>query len=76
MRYEIAVRDFKTIYMNLYLNKVDYWTAQEAWARYIDGLCKNGEITQKQYDTWETPFPYGKNLKPSYKQLAMAYDTR
>ena len=76
MRYEIAVRDFETIYMNLYLNKVDYWIAQEAWERYKDELCKNEEITQKEYDTWKTPFPYGKNLKPSYKQIAMANDMR
>lgn len=76
MRYEIAVRDFKTIYMHLYLKRVDYWKAYEAWSSYVDGLCKNGEITQKQYNEWKTPFPYGKSLKPSYKQLAMAYNTR
>lgn len=74
MTYLQAKKEFETIYLSLYLKKVDYWTAHEAWAAYVDGLCKNGEITQKQFDTWETPFPYGKHLKPSYKQLAMAYD--
>lgn len=76
MRYETAVNNFKMIYIKLYLDKVDYWTAQETWAAYIDSLCKSGEITQKQYDTWATPFPYGKRLKPSYKQLEMVSDTR
>ena len=76
MRYLEAKRDFETIYMSLYLKRVDYCTAQEAWAAYVDGLCKDGQITQKQYDTWLTPFPEGKPLKPSYKQLAMAYDNR
>lgn len=73
MKYLEAKRDFERIYIHLYLKKVDYWTAFEAWSSFIDGLCKNGDITQKQYDTWQTPFPYGKNLKPTYKQLAIAY---
>lgn len=74
MTYDQAVRDFKRIYLNLYIRKADYWEAQLAWSTYVDGLCKNGEITQKQYDNWQTPFPYGKPLKPSYRQLCMAYD--
>ena len=74
MRYEEAVKQFKYSYLNLYLNKVDYWTAHEAWSRYVDGLLKNGEITQKQFGSWATPFPYGKPLKPSYRQLCRAYD--
>ncbi len=76
MTYDQAVKDFKRIYLHLYINRVDYWRGQEAWASYVDGLCKDGQITQKQYDTWATPFPYGKHLKPSYKQLAMAYDNQ
>lgn len=74
MKYENAVREFKTIYLHLYLKKVDYWTAEEAWAGYKDRLCKNGEITQKQYEIWQTPFPYGKNLKPNKRQLQIAAD--
>lgn len=73
MTYDQAVKHFKMTHINLFLNEVDYWTGQEAWAAYVDGLCKDGEITQKQYDTWATPFPYGKSLKPSYKQLLYAY---
>jgi len=26
------------------------------WHCFIDSLCKNGEITQRQYDTWGSPF--------------------
>ena len=28
----------------------DYCKVQFEWACFIDGLCKDGEITQKQYD--------------------------
>jgi hypothetical protein len=69
MTKEQAVRDFEEIYVDLYLQKADYWTAQQAWSAYVDNLCKNGEITQKQYSTWSTPFEYGKHLKPTRKQL-------
>jgi len=76
MTYDQAVKTFKQNHVNLYLDKVDYWTAFEAWTAYIDGLCKDGEITNKQFESWKTPFEYGKNLKPSYRQLQWAYDTR
>jgi len=69
MTKEQAVRDFKREYADLYIKKVDYWTAQLAWSTYVDELCKNGQITQRQYDTWSTPFPYGKHLRPSREQL-------
>lgn len=26
------------------------------WHYYIDGLCKDGIITEKQYNTWDNPF--------------------
>lgn len=55
-----AVRQFKE---SLYPNKrFDYWTAQQMWAEWTDFLCKEGHITQHQYDTWETPFPYGSHV--------------
>lgn len=69
MTYKEAVRDFERMYVSLYINRVDYWTAQFEWSTYVDGLCKAGEITQKQYGTWATPFPEGKRLSPSKKQL-------
>lgn len=27
----------------------------EAWNDWTDSLCKNGEITMRQYETWATP---------------------
>ncbi len=74
MTYRQAVADFERIYIHLYINRVDYWTADLAWADYTDSLCKGGEITQKQWETWSRPFPYAKPLKPSYRQLCIAND--
>lgn len=30
--------------------KADYCKVQFEWSCFIDALCKNGEITQKQYE--------------------------
>lgn len=57
-----AVREFKVAYIGLWINHADYWTAQEAWSFYTDSLCKDGLITQKQWQTWSTPFKYGRRL--------------
>ena len=72
MTKEQAVRDFKREYADLYIKKVDYWKAQLAWSTYTDNLCKSGQITQKQWSSWSTPFPYGKRLRPSREQLERA----
>lgn len=64
-----AVKEFKNICDDLYIKRVDYWTAQLAWSNYVDCLNRNGDITDRQRNTWSTPFPYGKNLKPSREQL-------
>lgn len=48
---------------------MDYWHAQEIWASFTDGLCKDGVITQRQYETWLTPFPYGKSIIVSNNTL-------
>lgn len=69
MTYREAVKEFEYICSDLYIKQVDYWTGQLAWSEFVDGLCKEGRITQKQYSTWETPFPYGKRLSPKRKQL-------
>lgn len=29
---------------------------REAWNNFTDSLCKAGEITLKQYESWENPF--------------------
>ena len=64
MDYKSAVREFERSHRILYLSHVDYWTAQYAWSIFTDNLCKAGFITQKQYNTWKTPFPESKPLKP------------
>lgn len=69
MTKEQAVREFKDYYADLYIRKVDYWTAQLAWSEYVDNLCRCGRITQRQYDTWSNPFTYGKKLKPTKAML-------
>ena len=41
-----------------------YWTyrasdkvaLREAWNNYTDSLCKDGLITERQYETWSNPF--------------------
>ena len=38
---------------------MDYWSVQEKWSIFTDSLCKAGEITQEQWDTWTTPIKYG-----------------
>lgn len=30
--------------------KIDYYKIQIEWSYFIDSLCKNGEITQRQYE--------------------------
>ena len=35
---------------------IDPYARAEAWGIYIDGLCKAGEITQKQYESWGFPW--------------------
>lgn len=27
-----------------------------AWLDYVDGLCKDGQVRQSQYDNWTNPF--------------------
>lgn len=59
MTYKDAVRDFKSMLRD---GEYDYWTIWEMWDGYTDGLCKAGEITNKQWSTWGTPFEYGKRV--------------
>lgn len=35
--------------------QMDKSARREAWGVFTDSLCKNGEITQRQYDTWLPP---------------------
>lgn len=52
-----ATAEFKEMYPNYKQEtKADYCKMQLIWSTYVDGLCKDGQITQKQYDTWLAPF--------------------
>lgn len=33
----------------------DYWSMQLDWSAFVDGLCRDGEITQRQFDNWGNP---------------------
>lgn len=33
----------------------DYPARSESWSVFTDGLCKDGKITLKQYETWSSP---------------------
>ncbi len=52
-----AVRIFKEYHPHMHKEaKDDYCKMQFEWSCFVDSLCKNGEITEHQYDTWTTPF--------------------
>lgn len=34
----------------------DVTMRREAWNNFTDSLCKDRQITSKQYDTWTNPF--------------------
>ncbi len=37
--------------------KLDWHAVQYAWEVFTDALCKHGEITQEQYESWLFPWP-------------------
>lgn len=37
--------------------KADRLAVQFEWSCYIDSLCRDGEITMKQYESWTFPWP-------------------
>lgn len=36
--------------------KQDWYAVQYTWEVFVDSLCKNGDITQEQYNTWTFPW--------------------
>jgi hypothetical protein len=50
-----ALKQFKETHAEL-LKSGDKVAIRTAWNDYTDMLCKNGDITEKQYDTWTSPF--------------------
>lgn len=54
-----ALTDFKRDIYPLIIKSYgvkDKVALAEAWNNYTDSLCKEGLITQKQYNNWENPF--------------------
>lgn len=49
-----ADKIFKSEYLP-HLPKGDYPAIFEAWNDWTDSLCKDGEITEKQYNEWQCP---------------------
>lgn len=41
-------------------DKPDYIARTEGWNEFTDSLCKEGEITLKQYNNWRCPKICGK----------------
>ena len=37
--------------------KADRPAVQYAWSLYTDAMCKNGEITLQEYESWTFPWP-------------------
>ena len=53
-----AVRDFKAYIQPDVIKQYgikDKTALRTAWNEHTDILCKNREITQRQYDTWLSP---------------------
>jgi len=56
-----AVRDFKDYVMPAIREAYeadgvpDYVARSEEWNNFTDALCKSGEITTKQYESWTHP---------------------
>lgn len=59
-----AEREFSQMYPGIE-KSTDIPQRNEAWGIFIDGLCKEGRITSKQYHNWGYPtkwkqYNYGK----------------
>ena len=61
MRKANAIHEFAMMVL-VANHRYDYWAAQELWSAYTDALCKDGRITDEQWNSWSTPFPYGAHV--------------
>lgn len=68
MKKSNAVKAFQNSYASLYFGHADYWSAQFMWAVWIDQMIRDGQLQESAAD-WETPFPYGKDLKPTPRMV-------
>lgn len=51
-----AVKMFNHCVTTTDFDKSDKVALREAWNNYTDGLCKDGIITENQYNKWSNPF--------------------
>lgn len=54
-----AVASFREVVLPIVVKtygKNDKVAISEAWNDWTDVLCKNGEISSRQYETWTGPF--------------------
>lgn len=51
-----ALKIFRSELQNFSNLRNDKPAVREAWGIYIDRLCKDGRITEKQYHNWDNPF--------------------
>ena len=59
MRKNTAVAQFREFILPgiiKYYGKTDAVAIRTAWNDWTDSLCKSGDITMKQYETWISPF--------------------
>ena len=49
-----ALSIFRNEHMGVVRGDVTY--TRENWNNFTDYLCKNGDISERQYDTWTNPF--------------------
>jgi len=59
MKKREALRDFRVYELPEVIKQFranDKPAIRTAWHQYTDALCKDGLITQRQYDTWISPF--------------------
>lgn len=52
----VALKVFRTELHNFSNFRFDKAAVREAWGVFIDRLCKDGRITDKQYHNWSNPF--------------------
>ena len=57
---KVALRIFKDVLNSDYVYyahiRGDKVAMRESWNNFTDGLCKDGEITESQYNNWSNPF--------------------
>lgn len=54
-----AVADFRAFILPgviAHYSKTDIVAIRTAWNDWTDSLCKSGQITLRQYETWTNPF--------------------